>query len=116
MLRREAMPQTIPLTEFQQLDLRVCKVKAVERVASSKKLVKLKVDIGGNETREVVAGVAEFYSPEDLRDKNLIILVNLEPKKVMGVQSQGMILAADVGGRPYVVFADPSIPSGSKVR
>jgi methionine--tRNA ligase beta chain len=75
----------------------------------------LKVDIG-NETREVVAGVAEFYSPEDLKDKNLILLVNLEPKKVMGVQSQGMILAADVGGRPYVIFADPSIPSGSKVR
>jgi methionine--tRNA ligase beta chain len=109
------MSQIIPFTDFQKLDLRVCKVKAAERIASSKKLVKLKVDIG-NETREVVAGVAEYYSPEGLRDKSLIILVNLEPKKVMGVQSQGMILAADVGGRPYVVFADPSIPSGSKVR
>jgi methionine--tRNA ligase beta chain len=109
------MSQIIPFADFQKLDLRVCKVKVAERIASSKKLVKLKVDIG-YETREVVAGVAEYYSPEDLRDKNLIILVNLEPKKVMGVQSQGMILAADVGGRPYVVFADPSIPSGSKVR
>ncbi len=109
------MSQIIPFGEFQKLDFRVCRVKAAERIESSKKLVKLKVDIG-NETREVVAGVAEFYSPEDLRDKNLIILVNLEPKKVMGVQSQGMMLAADVGGRPYVVFADPSIPSGSKVR
>jgi methionine--tRNA ligase beta chain len=103
------------LPEFQKLDFRVCKVKAAERITSSKKLIKLKVDIG-NETREVVAGVAEFYSPEDLKDKNLILLVNLEPKKVMGVQSQGMILAADVSGRPYVIFADPSIPSGSKVR
>jgi methionine--tRNA ligase beta chain len=107
--------QILPFTEFQKLDLRVCKVKDAERITSSKKLVKLKVDIG-NETREVVAGVAEFYSPDDLKDKNLVLLVNLEPKKVMGVQSQGMILAADVGGRPYVIFADPSIPPGSKVR
>jgi len=108
--------QVVPLTEFQRLELRVCKVKAAERIASSKKLVKLKVDIGNNETREVVAGVAEYYGPEDLKDKNLILVVNLEPKKVMGVQSQGMILAADVNGRPYVIFPDPSIPSGSKVR
>jgi methionine--tRNA ligase beta chain len=98
------------------LDLRVCKVKTAERIASSKKLVKLMVDIGNNETREVVAGVAEFYASEDLENKNLILVVNLEPKKVMGVQSHGMILAADVGGRPYVIFADPTIPSGSKVR
>jgi methionyl-tRNA synthetase len=110
------MSQIITLSQFQQLDIRVCKVKAAERIASSKKLVKLKVDIGNNETREVVAGVAEFYSPEDLKDKNLVLLVNLEPKKVMGVQSRGMILAADVSGRPYVIFADPSVPAGSRVR
>ncbi len=109
------MSLNISLTEFQKLDLRVCKVKAAERIPSSKKLVKLKVDIG-NETREVVAGVAEFYGPEDLKDRNLVLVVNLEPRKVMGVQSQGMILAADVGGRPYVIFADPTVPSGSKVR
>ena len=109
------MSQIVAFTEFQKLDIRVCKVKAAERITSSKKLVKLKVDIG-NDTREVVAGVAEFYSPEDLKDKNLVLLVNLEPKKVMGVQSQGMILAADVGGRPYVIFVDPSIPPGSKIR
>ena len=110
------MSQTIPLADFQKLDLRVCKVKAAERIASSKKLVKLRVDIGNNETREVVAGVAEFYTPEDLKDKNLLLLVNLEPRRVMGVQSQGMILAADVSGRPYVIFADSVVPSGSKVR
>jgi len=111
-----AVSQIIPITEFQKLDLRVVKVKAAERITSSKKLVKLKVDIGNDEMREVVAGVAEHYSPEDLKDKSLLLVVNLEPKKVMGVQSQGMILAADVGGRPYVIFAEPSIPSGSKVR
>ncbi|WXG43383.1 MAG: methionine--tRNA ligase subunit beta [Promethearchaeati archaeon SRVP18_Atabeyarchaeia-1] len=109
------MSQVVPITEFQKLDIRVGKVTKAERIASSKKLVKLKVDIG-NETREIVAGVAEFYSPEDLQDKNLIILTNLEPRKVMGVQSQGMILAADVSGRPYVIFAEPSIPPGAKVR
>jgi methionine--tRNA ligase beta chain len=109
------MSQIILFSEFQKLDIRVGKVMKAERIASSKKLVKLKVDIG-NEMRDIVAGVAEFYSPEDLQDRNLIILTNLEPKKVMGVQSQGMILAADVSGRPYVIFAEPSIPPGAKVR
>jgi methionine--tRNA ligase beta chain len=109
------MSQIVSLGEFQKLDFKVGKVLRAERIASSKKLVKLKVDIG-NEKREIVAGVAEFYSPEDLLDKNLIILANLEPRKVMGVQSQGMILAADVNGRPYVIFAEPSVPAGTRVR
>jgi methionyl-tRNA synthetase len=109
------MSQIVTLNEFQKLDLRVCKVKSAARPPASRKLIKLTVDIG-SEIRDVVAGVAEYYSAEDLQDKNLILLVNLEPKKIMGMQSQGMILAADVGGRPYVIFADPSIPAGAKVR
>jgi methionine--tRNA ligase beta chain len=109
------MSGVISLTEFQKLEIRVGRVAAAERIVSSRKLVKLKVDIG-NEKRDIVAGVAEYYSPEDLQGKNLIILTNLEPRKVMGIQSQGMILAADVEGRPYVIFAEPSIPPGSRVR
>jgi methionine--tRNA ligase beta chain len=109
------MSQIVTMNDFQKLDLRVCKVVSAERPPASRKLIKLKVDIGG-EIRDVVAGVAEYYSAEDLQDKNLILLVNLEPKKLMGMQSQGMILAADVNGRPYVIFADPSIPAGAKVR
>jgi methionine--tRNA ligase beta chain len=109
------LSQIVAMNDFQKLDLRVCKVKSAEKPAASKKLLKLRVDIG-NETREVVAGVAEYYKTEDLQDKNLILLVNLEPKKLMGMESQGMILAADVGGRPYVIFADPTIPPGTKIR
>lgn len=109
------MAHNVSFDEFGRLDMRIGKVKAAEKLPSSKKLIKLKVDIG-NETREVVAGVAEFYGPQDLESKNLILVVNLEPKKIMGVQSQGMILAADVNGRPYVIFADPSIPAGARVR
>jgi methionine--tRNA ligase beta chain len=109
------MSQFVSINEFGKLDMRICKVKVAEKLLSSKKLIKLKVDIG-SETRDVVAGVAEFYGPNDLEDKNLILVVNLEPKKIMGVQSQGMILAADVDGRPYVIFADPSIPAGARVR
>nr|MDO8100202.1 hypothetical protein [Candidatus Njordarchaeota archaeon] len=109
------MSHIVTFDEFQRLEMRVCTVKVAERLPSSKKLIKLKVDIG-IETREVVAGVAEFYGPQDLESKNLILVVNLEPKKIMGVQSQGMILAADVNGRPYVIFADPSIPAGARVR
>nr|MDO8134518.1 hypothetical protein [Candidatus Njordarchaeum guaymaensis] len=109
------MSHNVSFGEFGRLEMRIGKVKAAEKLPSSKKLIKLKVDIG-SETREVVAGVAEFYGPQDLESKNLILVVNLEPKKIMGVQSQGMILAADVNGRPYVIFADPSIPAGARVR
>ncbi|WXG45992.1 MAG: methionine--tRNA ligase subunit beta [Candidatus Atabeyarchaeum deiterrae] len=109
------MSQNITLSDFQKFEIKVCRIKVAEKLASSKKLIKLKVDLG-NEIREVVAGVAEYYSSEDLEDKNVIVLANLEPRKLMGVQSQGMLLAADVDGRPYLIFADPSIPPGTKVR
>jgi methionine--tRNA ligase beta chain len=109
------MSQVVPFVDFQKLEIRVGKVVKAERIASSKKLIKLKVDIG-NELRDIVAGVAEYYKPEELQEKNLIIMTNLEPRKVMGIQSQGMILAADVSGRPYVIFAEPSIPAGARVR
>jgi len=86
-------PSQITIDEFTKLDLRVGQILAAEKVAGSEKLLKLNVDIGG-EQRQIVAGMAKRYSPEDLIHKKVIVLANLKPVRLMGVESQGMILAA----------------------
>jgi methionyl-tRNA synthetase len=104
----------ISIEEFQKMDLRVGKILAAENIKKSDKLLKLRVDIG--EERTVVAGVARHYKPEELVGKSVIILANLQPTKLMGVESQGMVLAAD--GPDGVVLAtfDKEAKVGSKVR
>ena len=77
--------------------------------------MKVYLDIG-NETRETVAGMAEYFSPEELVGKTVVVLVNLEPKKLMGVESRGMILAADLGGKPFLLMVESDVPPGTKVR
>lgn len=103
--------------EFARLDLRVGKVVKAERIEGSRKLLRLEVDIGG-EVRQIVAGIAEMYRPEELIGKKVIVLVNLQPKVIFGVESQGMLLAADVGGKPYLLTVDKpeEVPPGAKVR
>jgi methionyl-tRNA synthetase len=98
------------------LDLRVAKVVTAERVPKSKKLVKLSVDVG-TETRTLVAGIAEAYEPEALVGRTVVIVANLEPAKLMGIESNGMVLAASPeGGKPELVaFVNPP-PPGSRVR
>jgi methionyl-tRNA synthetase len=78
---------------FRQVELRVAKAIEAERVEGSEKLLKLKIDLG-SETRQIIAGVGDKYEPESLIGKNIIIVVNLEPKNLMGLESQGMLLAA----------------------
>ena len=104
----------ITYEEFQKLDLRVAKILAAENVKKSDKLLKLRVDIG--EERTLVAGIAQHYKPEELVGKTIIIVANLQPTKLMGVESQGMLLAAD--GAEGVVLAtfDKEAKPGSKVR
>lgn len=105
----------IEMSDFAKLDLRIGKIENAERVAGSKKLVKLEVDVGG-EPRQLVAGIAEEYAPKSLIGKLVPILVNLQPAKLMGVESQGMILAVDVGGKPILLHPDKEVTAGSKVR
>ncbi|NQE05741.1 Methionine--tRNA ligase [ANME-1 cluster archaeon GoMg1] len=107
--------EIIDLNEFARLDLRIGKIVNAERIEGSKKLIRLEVDIG-NEQRQVVAGIAEEYRPENLIGKLIPVLVNLKPAKLMGVESQGMILAVDVNGRPILLHPDMEVPAGSKVR
>jgi methionyl-tRNA synthetase len=104
----------ITMEDFKKMDLRVGKILAAEAIPKSEKLLRLQVDIG--EKRTVVAGIARFYRPEDLVGKTVILLANLQPTKLMGVESQGMVLAAD--GKDGVVLAtfDQEMQIGAKVR
>ncbi|MBR6874648.1 MAG: methionine--tRNA ligase, partial [Ruminococcus sp.] len=110
------LKEEIDIEEFGKADLRVALVKSCEKVKKSKKLLCLQLDDGFG-GRQVVSGIAEWYKPEDLVGKKIIIVANLKPAKLCGVESQGMILAADTpDGGAAVVFPDQSLPCGSKIR
>jgi methionyl-tRNA synthetase len=106
----------ITIDEFMRVELRAARVLEAEAVPKSKKLLKLKVDTGADQ-RTIVAGIAEAYQPEQLVGRTIVIVANLQPAKLMGVESNGMVLAASPeGGLPMLVAVDPSIPPGSRVR
>ncbi|MCD7727031.1 MAG: methionine--tRNA ligase [Ruminococcus sp.] len=108
--------EQISIDDFAKSDLRVALVKSCEKVKKSKKLLCLQLDdgMGG---RQVVSGIAEWYKPEDLVGKKVIIVANLKPVKLCGVESNGMICAADTpDGAASVIFPDQSLPNGSKIR
>jgi methionyl-tRNA synthetase len=105
----------ISYEEFSKLDLRVAHVLKAERVEGAKKLLKLQIDIG-TEQRQIVAGVAETYSPEDLVGKRIMVIANLKPAVIRGVESNGMLLAAVVDDKASISFFDPGIPAGAKVK
>ena len=109
-------PPRISIDDFLNVELRVAKVLAAERVPKSNKLIKLQVDVG-TEHRTLVAGIAEAYEPEALVGRTVVIVFNLKPAKLMGIESNGMVLAASAeGGKPMLVgFETPPDP-GTRVR
>lgn len=107
--------EQITFDEFKRMDLRVGQVLKAEKVEGTQKLVKLEVDIG-MEKRQMVAGVAEVYPPETLIGKRIIVVANLMPARIRGIESQGMLLAADLEGKPIIPFFEKDIPAGTKVR
>ena len=108
--------EEITIEDFEKLDLRVVKVKDCEPVKGAKKLLKLKVDLGGEE-RQVVSGISKFYKPEDLIGKNVVLVANLKPVKLRGELSQGMILAASTDDDSILSVVNPGdLPTGSIVR
>ncbi|MBQ2823236.1 MAG: methionine--tRNA ligase [Oscillospiraceae bacterium] len=109
------LSETISIDDFCKVDLRVAEVKECEKVPKAKKLLKLQLDDGFG-GRQVVSGIAKWYAPEDLIGKKIIVVANLAPAKLCGVESQGMIVAADVGEDARVIFVDSDIPNGSKLR
>ncbi len=111
----EKKPEVVTIDDFLKLDIRVGKILKAERIKKSKKLMRLEVDVG-NEVRQIVAGIAESYKPEDLTGKLVVVLANLKPAKLMGVESQGMLLAADVDGKAILLTPEREVPPGSRVR
>jgi len=109
-------PERVGIEDFLRLDLRVARVVAAERVPKSRKLLKLDVDLG-TERRTLVAGIAEAYEPEALVGRVIGMVANLKPAVVMGVESNGMILAASApGGLPVVVTFDKEPPLGARIK
>lgn len=109
------LPETIPIEDFAKIKLRIGKVISAENVSGSKKLLKLQVDLG-DEKRQVVAGIAAHYRLEELIGKNVVIVANLKPAKLMGIESQGMVLAASNEGILTLVSPEKDIPPGSIVK
>ena len=99
-----------------KVELRVALVLTAEAVPKSKKLVKMTIDVG-TEQRTIVAGIAEAYTPEQLVGRTIAIVFNLKPAKLMGIESNGMVLAASVeGGKPSLVSFEAPLPPGTRIR
>jgi len=98
-----------------RLNIVIGKIIDVEELPDSKKLFKLFTDIGSKKI-QLIAGGSEYYSPEDLKGKQVVVLSNLEPKVIKGIKSEGMLLAADVKGRPIWLTVEEDVPLGAKVR
>ena len=118
--KKEAKPAAaaageITIDDFAKIDLRVATVVAAERVPKTDKLIKLQVKIG-DEERTIVSGIAQHYEPENLIGKNVIVIANLKPAKLRGIESRGMVLAASDGEGNLVLADVPGIASGSKVK
>jgi methionyl-tRNA synthetase len=107
----------IAIDDFMKVELRAAKILAAEAVPKSKKLIQLTVDVGEAQPRTIVAGIAEGYQPADLPGKMIAIVANLKPAKLMGIESNGMVLAASPeGGAPILVAVDERVAPGTRVR
>ncbi|MHA2051852.1 MAG: methionine--tRNA ligase [Promethearchaeota archaeon] len=107
--------ELISYDDFQKLDMRVALVEKVEKVPKADKLYKLSIDLG-TEKRIIVAGLAEFYEAKELEGKKIIVLTNLEPRKLRGITSEGMLLAADFEDKVSILIPDKDIPIGANIR
>ncbi|MEM4718200.1 MAG: methionine--tRNA ligase subunit beta [Desulfurococcaceae archaeon] len=108
------MSSYIDIDEFKRVDLRVGHVKTAEKIPGSEKLVKLIVDLGDLGERQIIAGLAKWYKPEDFIGKNIVVVVNIKPRKLMGYESQGMLLATDTDP-PILIIAEKAVKPGSRL-
>lgn len=105
----------IGIDEFFRVDLRVARIVSAENVPNTDKLLKLEVDLG-HERRQLVAGIAKVYEPSSLVGKSIVVVANLQPARIRGVESRGMLLAADSGEGPVVATFDTPVAPGTRVR
>ncbi len=108
------MSDVITMKEFKKLDIRIGTVAEVEKVSGSDKLYKLQVDIGG-ELRQIVTGLVDWYTADDLAGKVIAVVLNMKPAKIFGQWSYGMLLAAEIDGKLSLLTTDHEIPNGARI-
>jgi methionyl-tRNA synthetase len=108
----------IDIEDFKKIDLRAGQVLAAERVPKSDKLLRLMVDLGEAEPRQILAGIAEYYEPEKLVGRKIVVVANLKPRRLRGLESQGMVLAASIGeeGQPVLATFTEDVPNGARLK
>jgi methionyl-tRNA synthetase len=112
----ERGPTVIDIDKFFETELQVATVRVAERVPKSNKLLRLEVELGDGARRQVVAGIGKAYEPEALVGRQVVVVANLAPATLMGVESQGMVLAASIDGQPVLLAPDREVPPGTRVR
>jgi methionyl-tRNA synthetase len=113
-----AAPAYITIDDFAKVELRVGQILTAERIPKADKLLRFTIDLGEAEPRQILAGIAQYYEPEKLVGRKVIVVANLAPRKMRGLESQGMILAAAVGeeGRPVLAGFLEEVPNGAKLK
>jgi methionine--tRNA ligase beta chain len=104
----------ITFEEFKKVEIRIGKIVSAEKLENADKLLKLQVDFGEFK-RQILSGIAEFYQPEELVDKKLPFIVNLEPRVMRGEESQGMLMAIDTEEKPVLLLPAAEVPTGAEV-
>ena len=105
----------ITYDDFAKLDIRIAKILGTEKIPGKSKIIKGIIDLG-EEKREVIIGGAEYYQPEDLIGKIVVVIANLEPRKIAGFESNAMLLAADVNDKPFWLTVSEDVPLGTKIK
>jgi methionyl-tRNA synthetase len=112
----EAGLLSIDIETFGRVDLRVGQILVAERIPKADKLLRLEVDLAEAEPRQILAGIAEYYTPDELIGRKILVVANLQPRKLRGFESRGMLLAASSEtGRPLLATAPPETPNGSRL-
>ena len=105
----------ITYDDFTKLDIRIAKILGTEKIPGKSKIIKGIIDLG-EEKREVIIGGAEYYQPEELVGKTVVVIANLEPRKIAGIESNAMLLAADVNDKPFWLTVNEDVPLGTKIK
>jgi len=102
--------------DFTKLDIRVAKIIKIEPIEGKSRIIKGKIDLGNDDQRDVIIGGAQYYQPEDMVGKTVIVIAHLEPKKMAGIESNAMLLAADVDDKPFWLTVNEDVPLGSPIK
>ncbi len=107
---------TVSYDDFAKLDIRVAKIIGTDPIEGKSRIIRGRIDLGDEDQRDVIIGGAQYYEPEDLVGKTVVVIANLEPKKMAGVESNAMLLAADVDDKPFWLTVKEDVPLGSPIK